>query len=93
MAQAQAPIRVARYGRSFIVDYQPRPLAAGWVLREHHGDGRPTMAGPCQSADAVGYIDELIAAGPLADCEDEHGNHVNVGFVPSTHSRAPRRRI
>jgi hypothetical protein len=94
MTQAQAPIRIVRYRRSFVVDYQPRSLATGCVLREHHGDGWPTMAGPYQSAaDAVGYIDELIAAGPLADYEDEYGNHVNVGFAPSTHSRTPRRRI
>lgn len=38
------------------------------------------MAAPYQSAaDAVGYIDELITAGPRADYEDEYGNHVNVG--------------
>jgi hypothetical protein len=92
MTQAQAPIRIARYRRSFIVDCQPHSLATAWVLREHHGDGWPTMAGPYQSADAVGYIDELIAAGPLANYEDVRGNHVNVGFAPSTHSRTPRRR-
>jgi hypothetical protein len=66
MTRAQTPIRIACYRRSFIVDNQPHPLATGWVLRERHGDGQPTMAGPYQSAaDAVGYIDELIAAGPL----------------------------
>lgn len=74
MTQAQTPIRIARDRRSFIVEYQPDPLATGWVLRKHRGDGWPTMAGPCQSAaDAISYIDELTAAGLLADYEDEHG--------------------
>lgn len=69
-----APTDVEREGRRFRVEYEPSPLATGWMLRERHHDGWPVMAGPFDTRDdAIDYIAELLDAGPLCCCQDEHG--------------------
>lgn len=74
MAQTCPPIAVERADRSYLAEYQPAPLARGWILRESYRDGWPIMAGPYPTVDeAIAYIDELLAAGQLCDHEDEYG--------------------
>ncbi len=73
-SQPGEPISTSRNDRDFPVEYDPGPLAAGWLLCERYRDGWPIMARPlCHPAEAVAYIDELLAAGPPYDYQDEHG--------------------
>jgi hypothetical protein len=59
-------------GRLFLIE--PDPSSPGWLLREFYRDGWPVMGGPFPTAaEAIAYIDTLIAAGPLCDYQDEHG--------------------
>ena len=69
-----APIEVERDDRQFLIEYEPSPLATGWMLRERHHDGWPVMAGPFDTLQAaIDGIDELLEAGPLCCYEDENG--------------------
>ncbi len=69
-----APIEVERGERTFRVEFEPSPLATGWMLRERHHDGWPVMAGPFDTRQAaVDGIEELLEAGPLCCYEDENG--------------------
>jgi hypothetical protein len=68
------PAKIIRDARVFLVEYEPSPLATGWMLRERHQDGWPVMAGPYEARDeAINAIEELIDAGPLCCYENEHG--------------------
>lgn len=68
-------IEVQRDERAFLVEYEPAPLATGWMLRERHHDGWPIMAGPFDiRQDAIDGIEELLAAGPLCCYADENGD-------------------
>lgn len=70
-----APSDVECEGRSFRVEYEPSPLATGWMLRERHHAGWPVLAGPFDTHDpAVGYIAELLEAGSLLCEQDEPGD-------------------
>jgi hypothetical protein len=68
------PVEIVRDERVFVVEYEPSPLAAGWMLRERHHDGWPVMAGPYDTRDdAIEAIEEFIEGGPLCCYQDEHG--------------------
>ena len=67
------PVEIVRDDRVFLVEYEPSPLATGWMLRERHHGGWPVMAGPYEARDeAIDAIEELIDSGPLCCYEDEH---------------------
>lgn len=69
-----APIDVERGDRAFLIEFEPSPLATGWMLRERHHDGWPVMAGPFDTHQAaVDGIEELLEAEPLCCYEDENG--------------------
>lgn len=70
----QASIEAERDDRQFLIEYEPSPLATGWMLRERHHDGWPVIAGPFDTRQAaLDGIDELLEAGPLYCYEDENG--------------------
>lgn len=50
------PVEIIRDERVFRTNYEPSPLATGWMLRERHHDGWPVMAGPFDTRqDARGH--------------------------------------
>lgn len=68
------PISLRRDDRAFRIEFEASPYTTGWLLREQHHTGWPTMAGPFATLDeAAGDIEELIASGPLCCFQDEHG--------------------
>ena len=70
-----ASIEIDRDGRAFRIEYEPSPLATGWMLRERHHDGWPILAGPFDARqDAIDDIEELLEAGPLCRYVDENGH-------------------
>jgi hypothetical protein len=55
------PVKIVRAGQTFLVEYEPSPLATGWQLRERQGDGWPIMAGPYETRDeAIEAVEEFI---------------------------------
>jgi hypothetical protein len=88
--QSTSRLQIETGERSFVIEREPTQLADGWVLRERYGNGWPVMGGPYRTAvEAMDFIDELLAAEPLCDYEDEHGyQSCDIGSAPGQTLRA-----